>query len=90
MISMKFFIYKTLIFFFLAFVLFKLTIGSLIKDYEEKVDLYLSEENLIHIKIKAKEEMKNAIEKENYLNPEDAKLINKFLKKLQSEIFIQK
>jgi len=87
---MKFFIYKTLIFFFLAFVLFKLTIGSLIKDYEEKVDLYLSEENLIHIKIKAKEEMKNAIEKENYLNPEDAKLINKFLKKLQSEIFIQK
>jgi hypothetical protein len=87
---MKFFIYKTLIFFFLAFVLFKLTIGSLIKDYEEKVDLYLSEENLIHIKIKAKEEMKNAIEKENYLSPEDAKLINKFLKKLQSEIFIQK
>ena len=25
--------------------------------------------------------------KDNYLNPEDAKLINKFLKKLQNEIF---
>ena len=33
--------------------------------------------------------MKNAIEKENYLQPEDAELINKFLKKLQNEIFVQ-
>jgi len=33
--------------------------------------------------------MKNAIQKENYLQPEDAKLINQFLKKLQSEIFIK-
>ena len=33
--------------------------------------------------------MQNEIEKENYLNPKDAKLINKFLKKLQNEIFVQ-
>ena len=88
--SMKFFIYKALIIFFLVFVLFKLTIGSLMKNYEKKVDQYLSKEHLAQIKIKAKEEMKKAIEKENYLHPEDAELINKFLKKLQSEIFIQK
>ena len=88
--NMKIFIYKALITFFLVFVLFKLTIGSLIKNYEKKVDQYLSKEHLAQIKIKVKEEMKNAIEKENYLHPEDAELINKFLKKLQSEIFIQK
>ena len=88
--NMKLFIYKTLIIFFLVFVLFKLTIGSLVKNYEKKVDQYLSKEHLAQIKIKAKEEMQKAIEKENYLHPEDAELINKFLKKLQSEIFIQK
>jgi len=33
--------------------------------------------------------MKNAVEKENYLNPEDAELINKFLEKLKKEIFVQ-
>ena len=84
---MKIFIYKSLFIFFLIFLLFKLTIGSLVKNYEKKVDSYFSKENLVILKQKAREEMKNAIEKENYLEPEDAKLLNKFLKKIQSEIF---
>ena len=86
---MKFFIYKSLIIFFLVFLLFKLTFGSLIKNYEKKIDSYFSKGNLNLIKVKIKEEMQNAIGKENYLNPEDAELINKFLKKLQNEIFLQ-
>jgi len=86
---MKLFIYKALVAFFLIFLLFQLTIGTLIHNYEEKLDRYLSKENLSHIKIKMRKEMKNAIEKENYLEPEDAELINKFLKKLQKEIFNQ-
>ena len=84
---MKFFIYKSLIIFFLALILFKFTIGNVVTNYEEKIGTYFSEENLILIKQKAREEMQNAINKENYLKPEDAELINKFLKKLQSEIF---
>ena len=87
---MKLFIYKSLIIFFLVLLLFKLTFGSLIKNYEKKIDAYFSKGNVNQIKEKIKEEMQNAIEKENYLNPEDAKLINKFLKKLQDEIFVQK
>ena len=86
---MKLFIYKTLIVFFLIFLLFELTIGTVIKSYEKKVDNFLSRENLVQIKMKIRKEMKNAIQKENYLQPEDAKLINQFLKKLQSEIFIE-
>ena len=86
---MKLFIYKALVAFFLVFLLFQLTIGALIRNYEEKLDSYLSKENLSHIKIKMRKEMKNAIKKENYLEPEDAELINKFLKKLQKEIFNQ-
>ena len=89
MIHMKLFIYKTLVVFFLIFVLFQLTIGPLIHNYEKKLDSYLSKENLSYIKTKMRKEMKNAIEKENYLQPEDAELINKFLKKLQNEIFVQ-
>lgn len=86
---MKLFIYKSLFVFFLTFVLFKLTIGSLVRNYEKKVDDYFSKENLSFLKEKARKEMQNAIEKENYLKVEDAELINKFLKKLQTEIFIK-
>ena len=87
---MKLFIYKSLIIFFLVFLLFKLTVGSLIKNYEKKIDTYFSKVYVNQIKEKIKEEMQNAIEKENYLNPEDAKLINNFFKKLQYEIFVPK
>ena len=86
---MKLFIYKSLLVFFLVFLLFQLTIGSLIKNYENKMDQYLSKQNLDRVKLKIREEMKNAIKKENYLSPEDADLINKFLEKLKKEIFIQ-
>ena len=86
---MKLFIYKSLLVFFLIFLLFQLTIGSVIKNYENKIDQYFSKQNLDHVKLKIREEMKNAIKKENYLSPEDAELINKFLKKLQKEIFVQ-
>ena len=86
---MKLFIYKLLLIFFLTFVLFQLTIGNLIKNYEQKVDQYFSEQHLNYLKIKLREEMQNAIEKDNYLKSEDAELINKFLKKLQKEIFTQ-
>ena len=84
---MKLFIYKSLLIFFLIFLLFKLTIGNVVKDFEKKIDTYFSKENLSQIKKKTRKEMKNAIQKENYLDPSDAELINKFLKKLQSEIF---
>ena len=86
---MKLFIYKSLLVFFLIFLLFQLTIGTVISNYENKMDQYLSKQNLDRVKLKIREEMKNAIEKENYLNQEDAELIYKFLKKLEKEIFIQ-
>ena len=86
---MKLFLYKSLFVFFLILLLFKLTIGSVIKTYEDKIDRYSSKENINQFKDKLRDEMRNAIEKENYLKPEDAELINKFLKKLQKEIFSQ-
>ena len=37
-------------------------------------------------KDKLRDELKNAVEKENYLSPEDAKLINNFINKIKSEL----
>jgi len=86
---MKLFIYKSLLVFFLIFLLFQLTIGSVIKNYEKKIDKYFSKQYLESVKSNIREEMKRATEKQNYLNQEDAELIYKFLKKLKKEIFIQ-
>ena len=38
------------------------------------------------IKMKIRKEMQNAIDKEDYLNDNDAVLINNFLKKIRSEL----
>ena len=86
---MKIFIYKTLIISFLIFILFHLTIGYTIRSLETRFFNTFSKEKINYVKDKIREEIKNAVEKDNYINPEDAELINKFLKKLQKEIFTQ-
>ncbi len=83
---MKVFIYKSLIVFFLVLVLFKITVGSLINNYEKKMSLILSKENLKGIENKLKKEMQAGIKKDKILDPEDAKLLNNFFKKIQKEI----
>ena len=56
------------------------------KEYNENgftiMDNFLPVENYN----KMIKEMKSAISKENYLNPEDAKLINEFINKIQKEL----
>jgi len=38
------------------------------------------------MKDKLRDELRSAINKENYLEPEDAELINKFIKKIRDEL----
>ncbi len=83
---MKIFLYKSLFIFFLVLILFKLTIGKLITNYEKKFDELLSKEYVNKVKIEIREEIRAGIKKDNILNAEDAQLINKFLIKLQKEI----
>ena len=91
---MKTFIIKTVIVFIALYFFFELTIGPRLDYYKYKIikieNKFATREGRKDSIEKIKVEMKKAIEKENYLHPEDAELINKFLKKLQSEIFIQK
>ncbi len=83
---MKIFIYKTLFVFVCLFILFQLTIGMKIKQLNHELEKIQSKENIENIKEKLRDELRNAVSKENYLSPEDAELINKFINKLRNEL----
>ena len=83
---MKIFLIKTGVIFFAALILFKLTVGSLYNSLQKKFDEQFSKDQIILIKEKIREEMRKGIEKDKILNDEDAKLIQKFIKKLLKEI----
>ena len=83
---MKIFIYKTLFICFVFFLLFQFTIGAQIKKIEYQLNVLKSQENLFSIKEKIREELNNAILKDQYINKEDAILINKFIKKIREDL----
>ena len=83
---MKIFFYKTILVAIVFFIAFKLTIGSLINQTESKIRDLTSKESVEMIKMKIRKEMQNAIDKEDYLNDNDAVLINNFLEKIRSEL----
>ena len=83
---MRIFVYKTLFIFMCIFILFQLTIGIKLKQMNNELQKLQSKKTVEIIKNKLRKEMRSAINKENYLNPEDAKLINKFINKVQKEL----
>lgn len=83
---MKLFIYKSIIVSFLVILIFKATIGGVIKNYEKKIYESFNKEKLEYVKDKIRGELNNALEKENYFSKEDAILINKFLTKIRDEL----
>ena len=83
---MKIFLYKFAIVLFGVFLLFEFTIGSKLKYYERNLRNIISKQNVESIKLKIKDEMKVAINKDVYLDPEDAKLLSQFIKKIQEEL----
>ena len=83
---MKIFLYKFAIILFGVFLLFEFTIGSKLKHFERSLKDIISKQNLESIKEKTRKEMRLAIDKDVYLDPNDAKLISLFLEKIQKEI----
>ena len=83
---MKIFVYKTLFVFVCVFIIFQLTFGAKIKQLNTELEKIKSQENINYIKNKVRNELRNAISKEDYLDPEDAKLINNFINKLKKEL----
>ena len=87
---MKIFFYKSLLIFFLSFVLIQFTINLALKDFKEQIYELRSKKNIEAMKNKIRKEIKNGIQSENYLSDDDAQLINDFFKKIQKELDNQK
>ena len=83
---MKTFIYKTVIISAFIVVVFKLTISSLITNYEKKVYENFNKEKIEYVKNKLRNEIKSGLNKEKILNNEDALLIKRFFDKIKLEI----
>ena len=54
--------------------------------YSEHYGQWFSQDKIESIKNKIRLEAKTAISKDVYINPEDAKIINKFLDKIKSDL----
>jgi len=87
---MKIFFFKSIVILFLFLVAYHYSINHTIKLIKNEIENNFSKENLEIIKIKLREEMKNAINKESYINKEDAILINGFLNKILNDLKIEK
>ena len=83
---MKIFFYKTLLVAFVFFTTFKLTIGSLINELENKLQRSVSKENIEKIKDDLRNQLYTAIEKDEFINKEDAELINAFINKVKKDL----
>ncbi|OUW73983.1 MAG: hypothetical protein CBD76_01470 [Pelagibacteraceae bacterium TMED216] len=86
---MKIFIYKSLIVFFLFLLLFEISVSRFVRNYEAKIDKYLSKEGTVIIKNKIRDEISSSIDKERILSKEDALLIRKFLNKINKELNVK-
>ena len=83
---MRIFVYKTLFIFVGIFILFQLTFGAKLRQLNKELAELKSKKNIEIIKDKLRDELRYAISKENYLSPDDAKLINEFINKLKKEL----
>ena len=83
---MREFILKFIIILIGLFILFKVTIGSVIETYSSKVEKIFNQNSRIEIKEKLLLEMKKGINKEKLISEEEADIISKFFKKLYKEL----
>jgi len=83
---MKIFFYKTLLVAFVFFITFKLTIGSLLNELENKFHDSFSKENIEKIKDDLRGQLNTAVKKDKFINKEDSELINAFIDKIKKDL----
>jgi len=86
--NMKKFILKTSIIFLFSLLFFRLTVISLINEYENKINNLTSSAYLIELKKEIIKDISNSNKKENILYPEDAQLLSIFIRKILTELKI--
>jgi len=83
---MKIFLVKTIIIFISVLVLYKMTIGSLFTKVQKQIDHQFSNEKIILLKDKIRDEIRGGLEKERILSEDDAEIIGRFFKKIVDEV----
>jgi hypothetical protein len=83
---MRVFIYKSLFFIIVIYILFQLTIGYTVKKIKEEIYNLKSKESIELIKSKIRDEINAGIKKEKLLDERDKKLINDFIEKIRTEL----
>ena len=83
---MKLFFYKSLLVFFLFLIGFHLSYNYVVRSIKSEIGNLISKEKANFFKEKARKEMRSAIEKDVYLDPQDAQLIDKFLNKIKNDL----
>ena len=87
---MKIFIYKLIISLVSVYILFEFTIGSRIDYFKDSIHSLKDSNQRIIIKEKIKDELRNAVEKENYFTEEERVLISNFIIKIRNELSLDK
>ena len=76
---MRNYIYKTIIAVVALIVVFEFTIGKTLNKITSQTDILLTKEGRKSMVVSIKNEMRKAVEKENYLKQDERILINKFI-----------
>tara|TARA_Y100000590_G_scaffold234136_1_gene263710 strand:- start:275 stop:532 length:258 start_codon:yes stop_codon:yes gene_type:complete len=80
------YIYKILILSIALIIVFEFTVGRKFNQINEKIDAFFTKEGRKEMVISIKDEMRKAIEKENYFDEEERVLIREFISKIRKEI----
>ena len=83
---MRNFIYKSVVILICIILVYEFTIGKQIAMFRDKADSIISKEGRRESVNKLRNEINKAINKDRYLSKEDAILLNKFIKKIGTEL----
>ena len=79
-------LHKSLLVFFLFLIGFHYSFSYLKKTIRTEIENNFSKAKIESFKIKIREEMENAIDKESFISKEDSLLINRFIEKIKSDL----
>ncbi len=83
---MRTFVYKTLIVIISIFLLYQLTIGYTVYNFQKKIFTSLDKESIEYVKDKIRQEINKSISKERVINKEDSILLRKFIDKIKDDL----
>ena len=83
---MKIFFYKSLLIFFLFLIGFHFSFNFAVKSVKRELENVVSKEQIEILKSKIKDDMNSALDKNEIIKEDEAKLINKFINKIISDL----